>query len=459
VDEPGSAPARATHFRVAFTAAGAADTPSNYLYYTDYAKGAGNQTITSMPTVSSTQAFTDINGTYRQAVLPITGVNIAVEHGGRLWIASTTSNELAWSERDNPNHWYTDQIISSGAESAWNGPVVGMASTASGLLVFTADSIHVVEGDMRRDDQGANASYAINVRSRVIDTGIGAVSHASIGTVGVGAVFFWSTRGPAQMGGGGAQLLNTDDIEHFLGKVIDPTYLERICFAEDPKLNAACWLVPRRTNSDREMDGASTAGICDRVIRYDMEHRSWFAPLALEAVHLARRKNPATKGTVTEETFLMAMSPHMGSALRLGYGWSGGGPDDVSGASYDGLLASAEDTTSVTVALAGISADGLIGQTLLITWPSVDTGFPDCWALKTVSANTDTVAGDVQITWTGALDAGTSTKRTVYLCGWPHLADLRADMTQYVEVAPDQSVKLQSAELRLADIVGAESLA
>jgi hypothetical protein len=458
VNEPASAPDRATKFRVAFTAAGVADSPANFLYHQDFAKAAGNQVFTSLPTVSTDQAFVDINGTYRQATMPISNVDIGCVHDGRFWIMSTTSNEAAWSERDNMNHWYSDQVISSGAETAWNGPGVGMVSTAAGLFILTADSIHIVEGTMRRDDQGTNATYAIDVRSRVIDSGLGGVNHASIASAG-GSVYFWSTRGPARLTPSGAVLLNTDDTEHFIGKYLDPTYLERICAAEDPNLNAMCWLVPRRTNSDREMDGAATAGICDRVLRYDMEHGSFFAPLSLEATHLIRRKNPATKGTITEETFLMAMGPHYGSALRLNYGWSGGGPADVSGASYDGLLASAEDTTSVTVALAGISADALIGQTLLITWPSADTGFPDCWALRTISDNTATAAGNVTITWIGALDAGTSTKRTVYLAGWPHVADLRADMAALVQVGADQSVQLQAAELRLMDVVGAESAA
>ena len=456
VNEPGSTPARATHFRVAFTAVGLGDLPANFLYWQDFAVGAGNQVFTALPSVSTSQAFNDINGTYMQAVLPITGVDVCTLHQGRLFVAATTSNEVAFSKRNNSNQWYTTNMVLSGAETGWNAPVIGLASVGKTLYILTAVSIHIVYGSFRRDDIGSNATYKIDVATDVEDNNIGCVSHASIKVVH-GQVFFFSTRGPAVLSGGKVILLKPDDIRNFVKNHVDWTYVSRIVCAEDPELNMVCWCVPRRTNSSRPQDGASTAGICDRVMRWDLVHGIWCPPLGLECVHLSTRVNGA-QGATSKQTFLMANGPH-GQVLRLGYGWSGGGPDDVSGTDYDGQTASASTTTTVTVALAGVSIDDYVGRTLTLYYPSDDANYPSVIVQKTVSTNTATTAGSVVFTWKGALTVPSGTNWTVRPAGLVASVDPRYDPAEYVEVQPGYKIQLLRHWVRYKDVVGIESVA
>jgi len=461
--EPGSAPGRATKFRCALTAAGASDTPANYLYFTDYAKGAGDQTWTALPSVSATQAFVDINGTYRTAVCPISNVDVACLHDGWLMVGSTLGHEVAWSERDNGNHWYPDQIISAAAETSWNGPVLGLVSAHKKCYVLCPDSIHAISGSFRRDDEGVYASYAIDVRSEPIDTGVGGVNHASIVRVAgpsTASVYFWSTYGPAMLTPSGASLIGVTDIEFFRNNILDPTYLNRIVGAEDTDLHSINWIVPRRVNASRPMDGASTAGICDRVIRYNMANKTFFCPLDIELVHISQRPNPTNDGDVDEKTELTGMGPHAGKRLLLNYGHSGGGADDVSGAAYNGLLASAHSTTSATVTLAGISADALIGQSVELYYPSTDDNFPSVRVRKTISDNTASDGSNlVTISWQGALTVPSGTKWTVRVAGFTHVHDFRPDLREYIQdLPPEHALEIKGEEYRLRDVVGAESI-
>jgi hypothetical protein len=460
VNEPASAAGRVTKFRISFTAAGATDTPSNYLYYTDFAKAAGNQTFTSLPAVSTDQAFVDVNGTYRQAHLPLTGVNSCVIHEGRLFVAATTSNKVYFSERNNPNHWYTTNEATAGAETGWNSPVQGLASANGQVYVFTSDSIHTISGDFTRDDQGTNKTFLLRMDTDGIDQNFGGVNHASIGNIGP-ALYFWSTRGPAVINGGRASLLLDDDIQDFVVYTLDKTYLNRIVFTEDPNTHAACWLVPRRVNTSRPMDGASTAGICDRIVRFDPMHNRWMAPLwPGECVHINTRRN-GVDGTDTQELFLMGMGANMGTVKKFNIGHTSGGAADSSGALYDGLLATTEgSTTTAIVTLAGITADQLIGKGLLVKYASADTGFPDAVAYKEITDNTATAGASVTLTWAGALTASTSTLRTYRVAGWDTPVDIRFDLREYLQdLPPEKSVQLREVELRLRDVVGTEASA
>ncbi len=458
--EPGSAPDRATHWLPAMTAAGATDTPSNFLLYAAaYAKGSSDQTITALPTTNTEQAFNDVNGTYVQATLPLTGVDSCCLHEGRVFIAATTSNKVYFSLRDEPNHFLTTNEATSGAETGWNSPVLGLCSANGQVYVFTSDSIHVIYGDFTRDDQGTNPTFRIRMGTDVIDQNFGGVGHAAIGTIGP-VVYFWSTRGPAAIRGGSAGLVMEDDIEDFVNRSLDHTYLDRIVFSEDNETHAACWLVPRRVNATRAMDGASTAGICDRIVRYDPAHQRWMAPLwPGECVWIGVRKNPATGGTATNPLFFMGMGAHMGTIKEFNRGHSGGGADNVTGTDYDGKLASAETTTSVTVAITGVSADGWIGRTIALKYHADDTGFPSVLVYKEISDNSATSGGSATFNWQGALTVSTGTRWTARLAGWDSPVDWRGDLRQYVEdLPPDKTVQLHEIELRPRDVVGTEAV-
>jgi hypothetical protein len=462
INEPADTPARATKFRVALTAAGAADTPANFLYYTDYAVTAGNQTWTALPTVSATQAFADINGTYRTAVPPISNIDVACLHDGRLFVGSTTGHEIAWSDRDNMNHWYADQVISSGAETSWNGPVLGLVSAHGQIYVVCPDSIHKVFGSFRRDDQGTNATFAIDVRTRLLEAGVGGVNHESIVKVGgdeASEVYFWSTLGPAKITPSGVVLVGVTDIEFFLANKLDPDYLDRIVGCEDRELKSINWAVPRRTNSSRPMDGASTAGIPDWVIRFSMLTKRFYCPLDHELVWMGQVPNPGSVGDV-KPALLQAVGPHAAARLQLNYGKSGGGPDDVSGGDYDGKLSSDDQTTSVEIALAGITADDLIGKRIELYYPSTDTGFPSVRVRKTISDNTVTDgSGNVVLSWVGALTVPSGTNWTVRFCGWTCVKDSLVDVRDYLpDLPPGHSIEVQDVECRLHDVVGAEAV-
>jgi len=416
VAEPGSAPSRAVSLRIAFTAVGESDTPGNYLYWEDVGKGFSSKSYSSLPTVQTTQAFQDINNIYRQAVIPIDNVDIAWEHHGRLFVASTQGRKIAWSEVGNPNHWYTDQVLDVGGDTDIVGVIRGGVSVAGQNLVFTEESIHVILGDLVRADIALGdtlATQVINVDAQPLFQGLGTVSHSSIVSRGT-TIFFWSNEGPAVYDVGTApQLIEPEHLRHGVS-CIDTTYNDRIVGAIDPDLHMVCWTVPRKTNSSREMDGAGTAGICDQIWRYDYQHRIMSPPIELEVVHLSRRAMPSTQGTTDSRHRLSAMGPH-GGVIEMNRSW-GGGVGDSDDTDYDGLLATATTTTTADVTLSGITDSDLIGKTVTLYYPTDDDNFPGVTVQRTISGNT-TSGSTLTITWQGALTVPSGTEWTVRIGG------------------------------------------
>ena len=441
--------ARADFWTIGVTAAGGTDTPTGFLQNgTDIAIASTTQDVTDI-SGDDTQAFANRNGFYRLGAMPLTAVDCIIEHEGRFWASSSKSNKVYWAERDT-QMWYATNAIDSGAESGWNAPVVGMVSAKQGIYVFTTNSVHLITGSFRVDTSGNNPLYTHDVWTDVIDRNIGGVSRAAIDNIG-GVIYFMSTRGPAVIHGNGVALLGHRDVRPFL-KDLDWSNATRWGSAEDPENNYWCLLVTRKTNASRAMDGAATSGIADTILRWDLVNRIWAEPLWLEATHLATRKNGA-KGGNSQQTFLMAMGPH-GQVLRLNYGHSGGGPDDVTGANYDGQTASASSTTSATLALSGVSNDDLIGQLIALYYPSDDTNTPDTIVVRTISDNTASV-----VTWIGALVVPTNTNWTARIAAWVQIDDRRMDLSEYVQTAPDAKIQVQGVEVRYEDLIGQESVA
>lgn len=451
IPEPSSAPARATKWRYGITAPNATDAPENYLYYADVAVGAGTQTLTALPTVSTTQAFASRNGVYRQATLAISGVDVCTVHEGRLFYASTASGEVGFSERGNTNHFYADDIILAGTETGWGGTVTGLCSASGAVWVFTTDSIHAVTGRFLRDSYGPDPTYALEADPEVTDRNIGCVSHASIVVHG-NVPYFFSTRGPAALLGGRARLLLPELVRPFLESHLDWTYASRIVGAEDPDLNGfVCWLVPRRTNSSRAMDGAATAGICDRILRFDTGHGIWSPPRWFEGTHISTRPH-GSQGSTANKTWLCGVGCHA-SAVRFGLGRSGGGPADTSGATYDATLGSANTTTTVT-AYSGLTNDAQIGRRLVLAYPSADSAYPSVFAIRTIADNDGTT-----LTWTGALTVPSTSFWTAFIAGSLPVHDPRFDPRLLTgEIPPGHYAQVLDVKYEYVDVVGREAV-
>lgn len=467
VTEPASAPARATKVRVAFTAAGVGDTPSAYLYYEDLAVGFTSKAYTALPSVQTTQAFTDINGTYRQAALPITAVDICCMHEGRLWVGSTASNQVAASERGNPNHWYTDQVIKAGTDTGWHGLLRGLASTGSVLYAFTDRGVNIIYGSFGRDDEGPLASdgttkltatYQWDAKTAPLDDA-DCVGHRTI-TVIDGRVLWLSGKGPMLIDGGRPQPLGHRDIRPEMD-CWDWANITRAHACEDHQNRYWCLAIPRKTNSSRPMDGASTAGICDTIYRWDFVYGLWACPLAVETVDLDAQEAITQGQTTRARVGLWAMGPH-GTCIRFGIGRAGGTTNGVvTSANYDGILCASSTTTSATFALSGISANDFVGYQIVIYYPTTDTGFPSFWAVKTISSNTATSGGNITVNWQGALTVPSSTQWTVRVAGHILVPFFRVgDLLALIPNAPpDARAELIGWRTEWSDEVGAESVA
>lgn len=438
---------RATKWRIYVTAAGASDTVTAYHLETTVAIGTTSVNIDSL-TGTGDQPV-NRNGFERTSVMPLSNVDVCCQHKGRLFIASTQSNEVYWSERNAPNQWYSTNGLNNGAESNWNSPVRGMASANDVLYVFTADSIHIVVGDFRRDDTGDNPTYAAFARPELLEPGIGCLSHRSIVPLG-SYVYFMSTRGPARMGGNAVQLLRWDDMVHAMTEW-DWSYMDRCCAAEDGDNGHVCWAVPRLVNSSRPQDGASVAGIPDMIYRFDYKSSRWVPPLRLDTVGL-RFLPFGTAGTNDNTVYLLHVSPY-GTLGQMNWGWAGGPSGAVSGTDYDGKLASATTTTSATFGVTGIT--GLVGWTVTLTYPSGDSNYPYVVVQKTISSFTDSGSATT-VNWQGALTAPSGTEWTVRLAGLWRPLDVVIDPLQY-QMGP--RVQLQMVDAVLQDVVGTEAVA
>ncbi len=457
-DEPGSPPARATHVRVAFTLVDTLDAPSNYLHFEDVAVGFSPdpRVYASLPTVSTIQAFRDINGNFMQAEPNIVDADICILHEGRMIFAAKTGSNVGWSDRNNLNQFFPDQSTDAGAESSWNSPVVGLASAEGGIYIFTSTSVHQMFGDFSRDDQGLAASFIVTVGTRVVDHNIGCVSHASIRVV-AGITYFFSTRGPAVVIGGRVKLINPEDLQNYMDCDFDWDFGDRVVCAEDPELNMVCWAIPRRPNTDRPQDGASVAGICDRLLRWDTIHGFWSPPLGFDGlVHIQTRVNGAVDDT-SLRTFFMAMGQH-GTSLQMNFGHSAGGPL-IKTAVHDGQLAVANSATQITMSQASVGVDDLVGQQITLFYPTTDNNFPGEIVQKMIVSNTATVSGQIDINWEGALTAPTGTMWTVRLASMISALDVPYDPHDLLEADPESEFDVMEIDLRHRDVVGVEGRA
>jgi hypothetical protein len=384
----------------------------------------------------TTAAFTTRNGFNQTAVMPLSGVNDIVEHQGRFFISSLSSNDIYYSERDT-QQWYSTNRVRVDGDGGWNSPVVGMAST----------SFHRIFGSFKRDTTGTSPTFLAEVETEVVDRNIGCVSRGSITVVG-GTVYFMSTQGPAVVYNNAVALLGHADIVHEM-KTWDWAYADRISAAEDPDNHYVCFAVPRLTNASRQVDGAANLGICDTIYRWDMHHSVWAPPLWLECTHLACRPNGA-KGARTQQTFLMAMGPH-GRCKRLNYGWSGGGPDDVSGTDYNGQTASSFAAESAGGAW---SSAPPVGATVEIFYPTTDTNNPGVMVRRTILTSSTS-----QITWAGEVPTATGTEPTIRGCGWTARADVVVDLRDWIQLEdPASQLQLQSVDVHYLDLIGMESV-
>jgi len=463
IPEPVSAPGRVVDWRYAITSVGATDAPANYTKWVDAAVASGDITITALPAETGSQAFNDINGTYRQATLPITAVDVAWLGEGRLWVASTADNKVAWSERDNTNHWYTDQVLNAAAETGLTAPVVGGAEIDGKQLAFTRESVHVIYGDYTRDDQGNSPTYAIRIAQDPLAKQSGIVSHGSIVLYG-NELYAWTTNfGPARLVGPRWEPLMPEAIRPFMRRQFDETKAQRIYGAFDPELLCVCWIVPRKTNASRAFDGASTAGICDYMIRWDVRHQFFTLPRQVDLVHISTRVHPSGQGSKpgsagnTGKNWLMGVGIG-GHMLRFNLGNSGGGATDAATSTdNDGLNSTVEATTSLTVVLAGKTNDDDNGKTLTLFYQSDDATTPYVVVQKTI---TDTVVSGSNVTWhwQGALVVPT-TAWTARLAGLRQPIDGDHDWRQYLQVAPGARVDFQGIEGILRDVAGQEAIA
>jgi hypothetical protein len=452
---------RVTHWNVyvsepATSGGTATDSPSSYLLESD-SVAIGTKTV-SITALSGTTSLSHQNEDVRTAVMPLSAVDRAWLHDGRLFIASSLSNKVYFSERDNLNHWHSLDEVIAGTESGWSDTVMGGISAFGSMYVFTRRSIHRVTGEFKRDDQGTNATYILLVQQHRIAENFGLVGpNAVVQSAGGGpsVVYFLSEQGLAALRGEEVALVSPDDEAGQLDR-IDNTYLENAVLASDPN-GYICVLVTRLANSSRPMDGASLTGMPDRIYRWDTRHNVWACPLALgDITHIIARSDPTAGGT-SSKIRLMAGSP-TGRVLQLNYGNSGGGPDDVSGTLYDGQAGTSATTTTETFVEAGVSNDQFNGMTVTLKYPDDDTVYPGQTAIKTI---TDTVVSGSSVTvhWVGALTVPSASGAwTVRIAGHLKRGDLALDMAQVMQLPPDRKIKFNWAKFMHQHVIGVDSV-
>ena len=450
-------PARATHWSVYVAVPGtsgdvATDAGSSYLQAID-SQAIASETV-SITSVTGLVGLTHINETMRQATLPLTGIDGAWLHDGRVFVSSSISNKVYFSERDNPNHWYSINEITAGAESGWSAGVVGGISAFGSCYIYTRRSVHRVYGSLTRDDQGTGASFILDVNQDQVWDSFGLVGPNAITHVGA-YVYFYSDQGLAMQQGNSIRLVMPVDEQGILDR-LDVTYLDRIVLAEDPN-GYVCVLAPRLTNTARPIDGASIAGVADRIYRWDYRHGLWACPLAYgDLTHIVTRQNGAF-GTTSAKNYLMASNPY-GYVLQLGKGWSGGGALVVTGAEYDGQLCTTSQATTATWVEAGISADAYNGMTLALFYPTGDTGFAGLWGLKTI-IDTTISGSNVTVTWAGSLTVPSASGAwTARVAGLPCVGDISFDLGRVVQVPPGQKIRIKGVRLKYAPMIGVEAV-
>ena len=433
VPEPSPAPARATKRRIYVSSVNATDVITNFFLETTVAKAFGTVTLTSL---TGTTNPPNRNGLGQTAVMPEPTARYGVKHLDRLIIAGSNKNEIYWSERDNPNQWHSTNSI-----SGFGGFITGLASLGGTLFVFTRDEIYRVDGDFSRDTTGPNPLFAARVSQPIPISEIGCVSHATITRLH-NSILFLSTQGPAILTQGGAQPLIPEHFQNTLD-CLDLDNIDRASAAVDFDNHLWCCLVPRLTNASRAMDGASTAGIPDLIIRYDWRHGVRCPDLKVgDLTHISSTPN-GTVGAQSLDVKLMGMGPH-GYCVELQTGTSGGGATSAAtDANNNGKLASSFTATTAVIEASGTLIDALIGQSLMIYYPTVDTTYPGVFALKTISDNTAESGGTLTVTWKGSLPLHSSTLPTLRVAGLPVFWRCRHDARDYVQgMEPGQKVIL-----------------
>lgn len=456
--------ARATHWRIGITANGATDSPANYFYDADIVIATTSVNIDTIPT--NTPAFESRNGFYKVTDLTeiISGKHPRgmIAYEGRFIAWYKNDARILWSERDEWG-WYSTNGLDTGAEGGWNLPVRSLCGFRGHLLVFTEAAVHAVFGDFARDLDGAAPTYAANAVPKTLLPGVGLLGGPESVRVGSdGRVYFISTSGPAVFAGT-LDLLGEEDIQldwNSLDKASG--YAERWMIVEDPSTGSIWFGMTRKTNASRPLDGASVAGIVDTWWRWLYRRNVWDVPYQLDLTHLAYRTNGtvASAASASGGPLLMGVN-HCGTVVQLGFGHAGGDADGVvTSTDYDGKLASANTTLTATIALAGISADALIGQTITLRYPSTDGAYPYRVIQKTISDNTATSGGNVTITWEGAETAPTTSFWTVRLCG--RLLRVRVALDPrglpVAGASPASYYQLHQVEARFKDKVGAEAI-
>jgi len=394
---------------------------------------------------SSGATLPHINETTWQATMPLTNVSCAAIHDGCLFIGSESSNKVYFSRRNNFNEWNTARELNTGTETGTAGGVVGMISAYGSLFIFTHDSIFRAWGPFAFEDQGDNPTWLPLWSQARHDTGRGLVGPNAATTVD-GQPFFFSQQGLAIVTQNGSTLVAPVDAQGMLDD-LDHTYRDRWVLSQDPN-GYVCALVTRFTNSSRPQDGASIAGIADRILRYDFRNRLWACPLAMgDITHLSYRTQESA-GTVGGKPKLMAGSM-TGRVLELGIGASGG-VLDTSGSEYDGQAATAEAATTVSYIEAGISADAYNGYTVTLYYSTDDDNYPGLAVQKTI-VDTAVSGSTVTLTWVGSLTtpAGSGTW-TVRVAGLLRVHDFRID--------PGTKKRLKWIRAYTQPVIGVESV-
>lgn len=441
-------PTRSSKWRV-YVADGVTTYSSHLLENTDVT-ATTSYTIQSL---AGTTSIVNINETIRQAHLPLDSVDSAWVHMGRLFIGSSKSNKVYFSERDNINHWYTVNEINTGTETSFGGTVVGGISAYGSTYVFTTEGIHRVYGQFTRDDSGTNPTYILNMGQAPLNTSLRLVGPNAVAMVN-GQVYFMSDQGLATITASGAELVQPGEMQGMLDR-LDYSYRDRWVVAEDPQ-GYVCILVTRLTNSSRPLDGASVAGIADTILRFDYRNNGWAAPLRVgDITHISTRSNGAA-GATGGNPELMAGS-YTGRILQLGFGFSGGGPADVSGTLYDGQAATTSGTTSAVFTEAGVSNDQFNGMTVTLKYPDDDTVYPGLIATKTIT-DTAVSGSDVTVSWQGAITVpSASGAYTVRIAGLPRIHDIAFDASMLPNIPPGHQARIKGVRLIFQHIIGAES--
>ena len=453
-------PARATHWNVYIsTPASSGGTATDNLNFYTLQSDSLVIGTTSVSIVSIDATITDIpahiNQFPRQATFPLSNVDSAIFHKGRLFIASSTSNKVYFSERDNPNHWYTINEVTAGSESSFSGGIMGMVSAYDSVYVFTQSAIHRVWGDFTRDDIGDSPSYILNMGQGVVDTTRGLVGPNAV-TVINGTPWFMSDQGLAVIGANGSKLVAPADAQGMLD-CLDHTYRDRWVVAEDPN-GYVCVLVTRLTNSSRPQDGASVAGVADRILRWDYRNSLWACPLAMGDITHLNYRTDAAAGAVGGEQKLMAAN-FTGRILEMGIGYSGG-VLDTSGTEYNGQASTTEGPLTVVYTEAGIAADKYNGYTVTLKYPDDDTSYPGMTVQKTI-VDTGVSGSTVTLTWVGALTAPTGSAVgdtwTVRVTGLLRPHDIPYDAAILPGIEPGHRPRVKGYLFVLKHVIGVEA--